>query len=317
MALAGDDTVGSMGRDTPLAVLSHRPKLLFDHFQQRFAQVTNPPIDLIREELVMSVVSLVGPRPNLGKHIRLELKQPILTNVDLEMIRRIEDNTGGKFRTYTLSICYDVEEGAAGMARAVEQRGRGAQTVHQRSRQGDHEGDVQHGASAPSSPSAARRSSAQSGSPQPSSTSIFRRHGVAGRDIYSIEDLAQLIQLRRRFIGKPEDVVNFFLFVAEQVRELMAKLGSRTGRIIAYLPHDSPQRHKSIIVGNIVLYGPASGEGFFSGVAGERFAVRHSGAVAAVEGVGAHGCEFMTGGTMVVLGDAGTNFAAGMSGSIV
>jgi len=127
MALAGDDTVGSMGRDTPLAVLSHRPKLLFDYFQQRFAQVTNPPIDSIREELVMSLVSLVGPRPNLldletgGKHIRLELKQPILTNVDLEKIRRIEDNTGGKFKTYTLSICYDAEEGAAGMARAVEQ----------------------------------------------------------------------------------------------------------------------------------------------------------------------------------------------------
>jgi glutamate synthase (NADPH/NADH) large chain len=126
MALAGDDTVGSMGRDTPLAVLSHRPKLLFDYFQQRFAQVTNPPIDSIREELVMSLVSLVGPRPNLldletgGKHIRLELKQPILTNVDLEKIRRIEDNTGGKFKTYTLSICYDAEEGAAGMARAVE-----------------------------------------------------------------------------------------------------------------------------------------------------------------------------------------------------
>ncbi|MGO8914541.1 MAG: glutamate synthase large subunit, partial [Stellaceae bacterium] len=126
MALAGDDTVGSMGRDTPLAVLSRRPKLLFDYFQQRFAQVTNPPIDSIREELVMSLVSLVGPRPNLldletgGKHIRLELKQPILTNVDLEKIRRIEDNTGGKFRTYTLSVCYPGEEGAAGMARALE-----------------------------------------------------------------------------------------------------------------------------------------------------------------------------------------------------
>jgi len=127
MALAGDDTVGSMGRDTPLAVLSHRPKLLFDYFQQRFAQVTNPPIDSIREELVMSLVSLVGPRPNLldletgGKHIRLELKQPILTNIDLEKIRRIEDNTSGAFRTYTLSICYDASAGAAGMEGALEE----------------------------------------------------------------------------------------------------------------------------------------------------------------------------------------------------
>ena len=106
MALTGEDSVGSMGRDTPLAVLSDRPKLLFDYFQQRFAQVTNPPIDSIREELVMSLVSLVGPRPNLldletgGKHIRLELHQPILTNVDLEKIRRIEDNTGGAFKTF-------------------------------------------------------------------------------------------------------------------------------------------------------------------------------------------------------------------------
>ncbi|HTC18495.1 MAG TPA: glutamate synthase central domain-containing protein, partial [Stellaceae bacterium] len=65
MALTGQDSVGSMGRDTPLAVLSDRPKMLVDYFQQRFAQVTNPPIDSIREELVMSLVSLVGPRPNL------------------------------------------------------------------------------------------------------------------------------------------------------------------------------------------------------------------------------------------------------------
>jgi glutamate synthase (NADPH/NADH) large chain len=124
MGLSGEDAVGSMGRDTPLAVLSNRPKLLFDYFQQRFAQVTNPPIDSIREELVMSLVSLVGPRPNLfdleaGSHIRLELKQPILTNVDLEKIRRIEDNTSGKFRSYTLSICYPAEEGALGMEDAV------------------------------------------------------------------------------------------------------------------------------------------------------------------------------------------------------
>jgi glutamate synthase (ferredoxin) len=126
IALTGEDTVGSMGRDTPLAVLSGRPKLLFDYFQQRFAQVTNPPIDSIREALVMSLVSLVGPRPNLldletgGKHIRLELHKPILTNVDLEKIRRIEDNTGGTFRTSTISICYPVREGAQGMRAALD-----------------------------------------------------------------------------------------------------------------------------------------------------------------------------------------------------
>ena len=125
MALSGQDSVGSMGRDTPLAVLSDRPKLLFDYFQQRFAQVTNPPIDSIREELVMSLVSLVGPRPNLldletgGKHIRLELHQPVLTNVDLERIRHIEDNSNGAFRSCTLTICYPAVDGAAGMEPAL------------------------------------------------------------------------------------------------------------------------------------------------------------------------------------------------------
>jgi glutamate synthase (NADPH/NADH) large chain len=126
MAETGEDTVGAMGRDTPMAVLSDRPKMLFDYFQQRFAQVTNPPIDPIREELVMSMVSLVGPRPNLlnldtaGKHIRLELKYPILTNSDLEKIRRIEDNSNRAFRTYTLSTCYPARGGAAGMAGALD-----------------------------------------------------------------------------------------------------------------------------------------------------------------------------------------------------
>ena len=77
-----------MGTDTPLAVLSNKPKLLFNYFKQNFAQVTNPPIDPIREELVMSLVSIVGPRPNLlghhaGNHYRLEVSQPILTNTDL------------------------------------------------------------------------------------------------------------------------------------------------------------------------------------------------------------------------------------------
>ena len=73
---------------------------------------------------------------------------------------------------------------------------------------------------------------------------------------------------------------------------------------------------RNIIVGNTVLYGAVEGEAFFSGVAGERFAVRNSGATAVVEGVGDHCCEYMTGGTVVVLGDTGRNFAAGMSGGV-
>ena len=68
MARDGDDPVGSMGTDTPLAVLSNKPKLLYNYFKQNFAQVTNPPIDPIREELVMSLVSMIGPRPNLLGH---------------------------------------------------------------------------------------------------------------------------------------------------------------------------------------------------------------------------------------------------------
>src|SRR5206468_2695811 len=73
---------------------------------------------------------------------------------------------------------------------------------------------------------------------------------------------------------------------------------------------------RNIIVGNTVLYGAIAGEAYFEGVAGERFAVRNSGAVAVVEGCGDHGCEYMTGGVVVVLGDTGRNFAAGMSGGI-
>jgi glutamate synthase (NADPH/NADH) large chain len=77
MAAQGDDPIGSMGADTPIAVLSRKPKLLYNYFKQNFAQVTNPPIDPIREELVMSLVSMIGPRPNLlglaaGTHKRLE-----------------------------------------------------------------------------------------------------------------------------------------------------------------------------------------------------------------------------------------------------
>jgi glutamate synthase (NADPH) large chain len=125
MAVTGQEAVGSMGADNPIAVLSNKPKPLFNYFKQNFAQVTNPPIDPIREELVMSLVSLIGPRPNLlgiedaGTHLRLEVDHPVLTNTDLARIRHIEDHTGGAFRTKTISICYAVEQGAAGMKPAV------------------------------------------------------------------------------------------------------------------------------------------------------------------------------------------------------
>ncbi|KAG1648834.1 Glutamate synthase [NADH], amyloplastic [Nymphon striatum] len=89
------------------------------------------------------------------------------------------------------------------------------------------------------------------------------------------------------------------------------------GRIIVRPPEDTNiVAEESIIVGNTVLYGAIAGEAYFRGVAGERFAVRNSGAVTVVEGVGDHGCEYMTGGVVVVLGDTGRNFAAGMSGGV-
>jgi glutamate synthase (NADPH) large chain len=93
--------------------------------------------------------------------------------------------------------------------------------------------------------------------------------------------------------------------------------GLSGGRIIAYPPRQSAlDRGKAIIVGNTVLYGAIAGECYFSGVAGERFAVRNSGAIAVVEGAGSHCCEYMTGGIVVVLGETGSNFAAGMSGGV-
>ena len=120
MAANGDDPIGSMGTDTPIAVLSDKPKLLYNYFKQNFAQVTNPPIDPIREELVMSLVSMIGPRPNLlghhaGTHKRLEVSQPILTNADLEKIRAIDSLAGGAFRTETIDITWPAGEGADGM----------------------------------------------------------------------------------------------------------------------------------------------------------------------------------------------------------
>ncbi len=126
MAVSGQDPVGSMGRDIPPAVLSHRSKRLFDYFYQTFAQVTNPPIDPIREELVMSLVSLIGPRPNLlgleegGRHRRLEVRAPVLTNADMEKIRRIESHVDSAFRTSTLSFCWTASTGAAGLQSALD-----------------------------------------------------------------------------------------------------------------------------------------------------------------------------------------------------
>ncbi len=125
MAVAGDDPVGSMGSDTPIAVLSKKPKLLYNYFKQNFAQVTNPPIDPIREELVMSLVSMIGPRPNLlgrdaGAHKRLEVSQPVLTNADVEKIRSISELVDGAFRTATIDCTWPASEGPEGLSNAIQ-----------------------------------------------------------------------------------------------------------------------------------------------------------------------------------------------------
>jgi glutamate synthase (NADPH/NADH) large chain len=125
MGASGQEPIGSMGVDAAPAVLSSRARLLYDYFKQGFAQVTNPAIDPIREELVMSLVSLVGPRPNLlsledgDGHMRLEVQHPALSNQDLEKIRHIEHSQNA-FRTKTLSICYTADQGASGMEKALE-----------------------------------------------------------------------------------------------------------------------------------------------------------------------------------------------------
>src|SRR5689334_24374782 len=104
MATTGQEAVGSMGTDTPISAMSDKSKLLYTYFKQLFAQVTNPPIDPIREELVMSLVTFIGPRPNLlgiretDPPMRLESEKPILTADEMEKIRHIDLFTGGAFQ---------------------------------------------------------------------------------------------------------------------------------------------------------------------------------------------------------------------------
>jgi glutamate synthase (NADPH/NADH) large chain len=125
MAAQGEEAVGSMGNDTPISALSDRAKLLFTYFKQNFAQVTNPPIDPIREELVMSLVSIIGPRPNLfdleglSRTKRLEARQPILTDADLEKIRSISEVGDQHFKSVTLDTTFAAEHGAAGLEPAL------------------------------------------------------------------------------------------------------------------------------------------------------------------------------------------------------
>ncbi|OGA81095.1 MAG: glutamate synthase subunit alpha [Burkholderiales bacterium RIFCSPHIGHO2_01_FULL_63_240] len=121
MATAGEEATGSMGNDSPLAVLSDKNKPLYNYFKQLFAQVTNPPIDPIREAVVMSLVSFIGPKPNLldinavNPPMRLEVSQPVLDFDDMARLRNIEKHTGGKFKPYEVDITYPAAWGHEGV----------------------------------------------------------------------------------------------------------------------------------------------------------------------------------------------------------
>ena len=121
MAANGEEGIGSMGNDSPLAVLSDKNKPLFNYFKQLFAQVTNPPIDPIREAIVMSLNSFIGPKPNLldinavNPPMRLEVTQPVLDFDDMARLRSIAEHTSGKFRSYELDVTYPLAWGREGV----------------------------------------------------------------------------------------------------------------------------------------------------------------------------------------------------------
>ncbi len=121
MSKTGEEATGSMGNDTPLAVLSAKNKPLYNYFRQLFAQVTNPPIDPIREQMVMSLVSFIGPKPNLlgineiNPPYRLEVTQPVLTFADMAKLRNIAASTDDRFHSAELDICYPLAWGKEGV----------------------------------------------------------------------------------------------------------------------------------------------------------------------------------------------------------
>lgn len=121
-----EEAAGSMGNDSALPILSSRPKVIYQYFKQLFAQVTNPPIDPIREELVMSLVTFIGPKPNLlgidetNPPLRLEASQPVLTPDELARLSEIASLTQNRYRALTLDITYPVSAGSAGMVTAID-----------------------------------------------------------------------------------------------------------------------------------------------------------------------------------------------------
>jgi hypothetical protein len=134
MVQQGVEATGSMGTDTPLAVLSDEPQLLFNYFKQHFAQVTNPAIDPIREELVMSLKTYIGSEGNILKELpdqaqMLELPHPILTNEEMAQLR--DGHIGFQRRPLTLSMLFPVAQGASGLKAALDELCRNASVAVQ------------------------------------------------------------------------------------------------------------------------------------------------------------------------------------------
>jgi glutamate synthase (ferredoxin) len=125
MARDGNEAIGSMGSDTPLAVLSNKPQPLYNYFKQLFAQVTNPPVDAIREELIMSTETTIGPEANMLEptpevaHL-IKLSTPIFTNENLEKMRALDGVQHG-FKSITLRMCFKAGSGAKGLERAMDE----------------------------------------------------------------------------------------------------------------------------------------------------------------------------------------------------
>ncbi|MDX8379243.1 MAG: glutamate synthase large subunit [Gallionella sp.] len=126
MVRAGEEPTGSMGADAALAVLSNKSRSFYDYFQQLFAQVTNPPIDPIREEIVMSLTSFIGPKPNLlgidetVPALRLEVHQPVLSNDDIARLRNVDQLTQGRYRAQVLDMTYPASAGVVGCEASVK-----------------------------------------------------------------------------------------------------------------------------------------------------------------------------------------------------
>ena len=126
MVNSGEEPIGSMGADAALPVLSNRNRSLYDYFQQLFAQVTNPPIDPIREEIVMSLTSFIGPKPNLlgidetEPPLRLEVHQPVLSNDDIAKLHNIAKLTKNQYQSLVLDITYPAAKGAQGCEAAID-----------------------------------------------------------------------------------------------------------------------------------------------------------------------------------------------------